>query len=300
MNGIYKPYDSLRSQDQKLTFATLDTALKNKLGIKKLNQDILITLDLFCEGQGYTNAGALLADHNHFRGINLVRFGSNINIMLDRDDYEKISILDQYKLSVAKYRQYYQHEEIKGATRKTISEIPEEAFREAIANALVHRTWDVNSQIKISMFTDRIEVTSPGGLPQGLSKEEYLSGQISILRNPIIANVFYRLGLIEQFGTGIRRIINTYHGSIVQPQFNIYENSITIILPILQTVPTGLSEDENKIYQAVQAGNVTTSEINQKVDFSRTKTLKLINSLVKTGYLKKTGEGRATRYHTAQ
>lgn len=206
-------YDSLKSQDQDLNFSTLETALKNKLGIQKLSRDILITLDLFREGQGYTNAGALLADHNHFRGINLVRFGSNINIMLDRDDYEKISILDQYNLSLAKYRQYYQHEEIKGATRNVVTEIPEEAFREAVANALVHRTWDVNSQIKISMFNDRVEITSPGGLPQGLTKEEYLSGQISILRNPIIANVFYRLGLIEQFGTGIRRIINTYRNS---------------------------------------------------------------------------------------
>lgn len=66
-----------------------------------------------------------------------------------------------------------------------------------LSNALVHRTWDVNAQIKISMFDDRVEITSPGGLPDGLSKEEYLAGQISILRNPIIAGVFFRLGLIE-------------------------------------------------------------------------------------------------------
>lgn len=71
------------------------------------------------------------------------------------------------------------------------------------------------------MYDDRIEVVSPDGLPQGLSKEEYLSGQISILRNPIIANVFFRLGLIEQFGTGVRRINDSYRSSLVQPQFEI-------------------------------------------------------------------------------
>ena len=146
------------------------------------------------------------------------------------------------------------------------------------------------------MFDDRIEITSPGGLPNGLSKAEYLSGQISILRNPIIANVFYRLGLIEQFGTGLRRIISTYRGSVIQPQFNIYENSITIVLPVLQSTPVGLSADENKIYQAIQAGNDTTSEINKEIGFGRTKTLRLINSLVKRGYLLKVGEGRGTRY----
>ncbi|WP_236704584.1 hypothetical protein [Lactobacillus crispatus] len=98
--GENRTYDSVQSRDQDLTFATLEKALKNKLGIKKLNRDILITLDVFREGKGYTNAGALLADHNQFRGIDLVRFGSNINIMLDRNNYEGISILDQYNFSV--------------------------------------------------------------------------------------------------------------------------------------------------------------------------------------------------------
>ena len=296
LKGKNQTFDSLQAQDQNLTFSSLETALKDKLGIKALNQDILITLDLLRKGSGYTNAGALLADHNHFRGINLVRFGANLNIMLDRKDCEGISVLDQYNLSVDMYRQYYQHEEIKGINRELVEEIPEEAFREAVANALVHRTWDVNSQIKISMFDDGIEIASPGGLPSGLSKEEYLLGQISILRNPILANVFYRLGLIEQFGTGIRRIISSYQGSVIQPKFKIFENSIVIILPLLQSVPVNLSEDEGKIYQAVQSGNETTSKINEVVGFGRTKTLRLINSLVKKGYLVKLGEGRSTKY----
>ncbi|CDR72837.1 hydrolase [Lactobacillus delbrueckii subsp. bulgaricus] len=157
---------------------------------------------------------------------------------------------------------------------------------------MVHRTWDVNSQIKISMFDDRIEIVSPGGL----SKEEYLLGQISILRNPILANLFYRLGLIEQFGMGIRRIISSYQGSVIQPKFKIFENSIVIILPLFQSVSVNLSEDEGKIYQAVQSGNETTSKINEVVGFGKTKSLRLINSLVKKGYLIKVGEGRGTKY----
>lgn len=60
-------------------------------------------------------------------------------------------------------------------------------------------------------------MTFPGGLPKGLSKEEYMVGQFSILRNPIIANIFFRLGLIEQFGTGIQRIIAAYADSKTQP-----------------------------------------------------------------------------------
>ena len=70
---------------------------------------------------------------------------------------------------------------------------------------LIHRLWDVNASIKVSMLEDRIEISSPGGLPAGISEEEYLNGQVSILRNPIIGNVFFRLKYIEKFGTGIMR-----------------------------------------------------------------------------------------------
>ena len=96
------------------------------------------------------------------------------------------------------FRKYYQYEKIEGAERKCIDKIPEKAFREAIANALIHRMWDIPASIKVSMYADRIEISSPGGLPAGISEEEYLNGQISILRNPIIGNVFFRLKYIEK------------------------------------------------------------------------------------------------------
>ena len=217
-------------------------------------------------------------------------------IMLDRANYEHESILKEYNQAIKKYRQYYQHEEIQGATRNIVSQIPEEAFREAIANALVHRVWSINSQIKISIYDDRIEVAFPGGLPQGLSKEEYLSGQISILRNPIIANVFFRLGLIEQFGTGVRRINDSYRSSLVQPQFKIFENSIKIVLPVLKFITDDLSNDEKKVYQIIHEGTDTTTQISQMSKFGRTKVLKLLRQLEKRGYIRKLGEDRATKY----
>ena len=90
----------------------------------------------------------------------------------------------------------YKRQIIQGAERKNIEKIPEAAFREAIANALIHRAWDVESQIRILMFDDRIEIISPGGLPAGITEEEYLSGKLSVLRNRNLANVFY-LSLIH-------------------------------------------------------------------------------------------------------
>ena len=112
----------------------------------------------------------------------------------------------QYDEIISVFKRYYQYEEINGFERKDRELIPEEAFREAVANSLVHRTWDVQSHIKISMYDDRIEITSPGGLPRELNEKEYLNGNISYLRNPIIGQLFFRLKYIEMFGTGILRI----------------------------------------------------------------------------------------------
>jgi ATP-dependent DNA helicase RecG len=146
------------------------------------------------------------------------------------------------------------------------------------------------------MFEDRIEIVSPGGLPSGLSKDEYLSGQISMLRNPIIANVFYRLGIIEQFGTGIRRIIHSYQQSKSKPQFEIFENSLKVVLPLVVSNLSALSSDQNRIYNLLQSGHTQTSQLVDQSGFSRTKTLALLNKLIALGYVEKTGQGRATKY----
>lgn len=295
-----RSYDSLVSTDQNLTFKILERVFKDELGVRKITGDILITLEWKNREDHYTNPSVLLADQNNYRGIDIVRFGENINIMLDRQAYEQMSILEEYKQAIEKYRQYYQREEIIGSERKTIQFIPEKAFREAVANALVHRTWDVNAQIKFSMFDDRIEITSPGGLPDGLSKEEYLAGQISILRNPIIAGVFFRLGLIEQFGTGVQHILKEYSHSIIQPQFLIYDNSITIKLPVVQESLQNLTGDEQKVYSVLEDKELSTSEIVKMTGFGRTKTLNVIKKLIDNGYATKIGSGRSTKYQVTK
>lgn len=294
--GQNRTYDSLKADNQKLSFNFLEEKLKQNIGIKKLTNDVLITLDLKRRNEGYTIAAELLSDENDYRGINIVRFGEDINTILNRENYSGQSILQQYYLALHQFRQYYQYEKIVGSTRETINQIPEEAFREAVANALVHRTWDINSQIRISMFDDRVEVASPGGLPEGMTAAEYLSGQLSILRNPIIANVFFRLGLIEQFGTGIKRIQNSYKDSVVQPKFDVGENHIRITLPVVQVNVDELSVDENKVYRILQNGEFSTAQIAKKVDFGRTKVLHVLNTLIDKGYVIKEGNGRSVRY----
>ncbi|HHV39661.1 MAG TPA: AAA family ATPase, partial [Tepidimicrobium sp.] len=284
---------------QNLKFNILESKLKEKTGIEKLNLDILKTLNLYNRDEYYNIAAELLADSNNmeFCGIDIVRFGRDINQILYRETINKISLLSQYDRAIEIFQQYYHYEEIKGYSRVKKELIPKEAFREALANAIVHRIWDINAFIQISMYENRIEINSPGGLPEGISKEEYLYGNISVLRNPIIASVFYRLDIIEKFGTGIARINNEYANSISKPSFEISETNIKITLPVIDENILDFSKDEIAVIDILKEDReFSRKEIDAKTGFNKTKTLRILNNLIDKNIVEKIGQGPGTSY----
>ena len=288
-------FEELPADTQELSFLELERRAKQEIGIKSLNKDILKTLNLYHDGEGYNHAAELLADHNHFSGIDIARFGEDISIIMKRAVLENESILSELEKAVELYRDYYQYEEIRGMDRVKVEKIPEEAFRETIANALIHRTWDVNAQIRVLMFEDRIEVSSPGGLPAGLSEEEYLKGNISILRNPILGNVFYRLHIVEILGTGIIRIKEAYKESQKKPVFEVFENSIKVTLPVISSI--NLNADEAIVYDVLRKNYPKSiSEIMEEVPFGKSKTAALLKRMVENHYVTIVGSGRGTKY----
>lgn len=299
MEGINTDYEEKKSSKQDLDFKTLELKLKKIVGIDNLSLDILKTLKLYDKDGYYNIAGELLADENdiEYSGIDIVRFGKDINQILYRKTLSNGSLLYQYEKTIEIFERYYQYEEIEGYDRIRKELIPREAFRESLANAIVHRVWDIKTHIQIAMYKDRIEISSPGGLPAGISKEEYLSGNVSILRNPIIAGVFYRLNFIEQFGTGVMRIIDEYRQSVSKPKFEITENNIKIILPVIEIDESNLSEDEVVIYNIlIDELELSRGELDEKSGFSKSKTLRMINSLVDKSIVKKIGGGPGTTY----
>jgi ATP-dependent DNA helicase RecG len=295
LEGEGRFFDELPSGDQNLKFSVLEEKMKKTLHISELNQDILKTIGLLDMYGRYNNAAALLADQNSFSGIDAARFGETIDVILDRETFENKSILKQYDEAFHLFQKYYQYEVIEGSVRKTVQKIPEKAFREAVANALVHRTWDIRSQIRIAMFDNRIEIFSPGGLPAGMTEKEYLGGRVSVLRNPVIGNVFFRMHIIESFGTGVRRMNQAYSDSSTKPSYAFTPNSITVILPVIQTVQN-LTADEMRVYQIMSAVEKSSSRVIEETGFSKSKTLRLLSDLVRKGYIIKTGNGRGTRY----
>ena len=289
-------FEELPCEDQELTFDTLCQKLKECIQIETFNQDTLKTLNLYNSATGYNNAAGILADKNHFPGIDIVRFGENISVIHKRATFDNISILAGYEKVSEVFKDYYQYEEIQGTERKKVEKIPEAAFREAIANALIHRAWDVESQIKVSMFDDRIEIISPGGLPSGITKDEYLSGKLSVLRNRNLANVFYRLGFVEIFGTGITRIKQLYEEGLKKPYFEVSENTIKIVLPLFER-NLNLKEDEKTVYKILSKTMLKSiSEIAPYVPFGKSKTTQLLKEMGQMGVIKVEGRGRGTKY----
>lgn len=299
LEGINMDYEERKASCQDLSFHELEAKLKEKAGIEKINLDILKTLNLYSRDGYYNIAGELLADSNDisFSGIDIVRFGEDTNIILYRETISNKSLLAQYDRAIEIFEQYYQYEEIDGFERVKKELIPKEAFRESLANAMVHRVWDTNSYIQISMYEDRIEINSPGGLPKGISEEEYLYGNISVLRNPIIAGVFYRLDIIEKFGTVIARINNEYTHSMAKPGFDISENNIRIVLPISEIDRLKLTGDELLVYKLLKEEiELSRAEIDILSGFEKSKSLRIINSLVDKNIIRKMGRGTAVTY----
>ena len=295
LTGEHVSFDALVAKEQDLAFGHLEKELASKLGLKPLDQNSLISLELMAPSGEYCNAAALLADSNHFPGIDIARFGGSINIIHSRHTFERTSVLEQMQRTLEVFDTYYAYEEIVGFERITKTLVPREAFREAIANALVHRCWDVRANIKVGMFADRIEITSPGGLPAGITEELYLAGGPSVARNPTLANVFFRLGHIERFGTGIPRILDEYAHETVSPSFALRDSSITVMLPV--TVLENVTLDEEAILAVLAKGSaLTRSQISEKTQLSKSKAIRTLNALVEKGLVTKVGEGRSVRY----
>lgn len=296
LEGKNISFEELPYKDQNLTFHFLEEQLEKSIQINSFNLDTLKTLNLYDNNNGYNNAAGLLADNNDFPGVDIIKFGENISVIQKRITFNHMSILEVYKKSLEVFRDYYRYEVIEGSERKNVEKIPEAAFREAIANGLIHRMWDVNSHIRISMFDNYIDIVSPGGLPSGISEEEYLNGKTSVLRNRNLANVFYRLGFVEIFGTGITRIKQLYESSFVKPRFEVSENTIKIELPVFEDI-SDLTDDEHLVLKALSKTVLKSiSEIVPSTPFGKSKVSSLLKILEKKGVVLIQGKGRSTKY----
>lgn len=248
--GKNMTYEMIKAPVQELTFSVLKSKLKERLSLEDLSDDLLITLELKSKKE-YNLAAALLSDHNPIKNANLQLIayeGSSVSNIKDRQPLLNVSLLKQFDLGIDFFKKHInQSEIIRDAYRELVAEVPLVAYREALANLIVHRDYSRAVDARVEIFNDRIEIMSPGGLPIGISESEYLSGRISVLRNRIVGDIFYRLQIVEKLATGIRRIKEYYQPYPEEPEFYIEENSITVVLPKINQNKERVASDKNNL-----------------------------------------------------
>jgi ATP-dependent DNA helicase RecG len=192
--------------------------------------------------------------------------------------------------------------EFSGLKRVDVRDYPPEAVREALLNAIVHRDYSYGGSVLISIFDDRIEFVSLGGLPKGIARSDLMLG-VSVLRNSRLANVFYGLHLIEAFGTGISIIMECYRGQQTQPIIEVSINAFKIALPntnLHQEVSVEadrLSDAERKVMDYLIGRNaVSRREIEAAVGLSQSTTIRVLNALAERQLVSKRGRGKNTAY----
>ncbi len=296
-------FEEMRSLEQNLTFeqARKEFADRNI----KFEQAQMKTLGIMTQDGVYTNLGLLLSDQcvhtikaAVFEGVNQNRFKDRKeftgSLFRQMDDvYDFIDFRNQTHSSFEKLR------------RIDRRDYPEMAVREALLNLLVHREYSFSASTFINIYTDRIEFISIGGLVSGVTLKDVMMG-ISICRNAKLANVFYRLELIEAYGTGILKIMSAYEGTGLKPQIETSDNAFKIILPNLNakteqkesenTGYEGSTEEEKVIAMVREQDFVTRKEVESLLGMSQTTCGRLLKQMERNGQIVQSGRGRYTRY----
>ncbi len=296
-------YEDARSINQQLTFEKA-TAYFNKKGVD-FGDAQKRTLNLISKDGTYSNLGMLLSDQC-IATIKMAVFeGSKKSIFKDRKELMG-SILQQLEDAYSYIDQFnHTRAEFEGLDRIDKRDYPPEAVREALLNAIVHKDYSVSGSTLISIFDDRIEFVTIGGLVRGISYDDIMLG-VSALRNQHLANVFYRLQLIEAYGTGILKINECYMDKAAKPIIEVSNNAFKITLPNLnyqdkQTVD--FIADDDRIKTVLDLFNQKETIVRKDVDIalgvSQSTASILLRKMTQDGLLKKVGNGRKSGYKRA-
>ena len=311
-------FEAMRCLNQDLTFE----ATKKEFELRKTDfgSQQMRTLKLIDQDGLYSNLALLLSDQCVHTIKVAVFQGTDQTIFRDRREFTG-SLMQQMN-------EVYDFIDFRNQTRATIEKLyrvdvrdyPEVAVREALLNLLVHRDYSFSASAFISIYEDRIEFVSIGGLMPGIELEDVMVG-ISVCRNQDLANVFYRLHLIEAYGTGMGKIMKAYESMQVKPVIETTKNAFKIILPNINakyetenaTVKTKsgtpvtvhtekeISDEEGKILEyARKHGAITRNDVIGLLEVSASTAARVIRKMVKTNLLEQKGKARNTHYTIAE
>ena len=294
-------YEAARSLNQELTFQDAERFFAEEH--ISFGQEQKCTLGLVSEDGVFTNLGLLLSDQCTHTAKLAVFQGSSKTVFKDRTEFSG-SLFRQMEDIYAYIDRFNRiRAEFPGLKRVDTRDYPPEAVREAILNAIVHRDYSYSASTFISIFDDRIEFVTLGGLPKGIAMSDVMMG-VSVPRNRRLANIFYRLHLIEAFGTGMLKIKECYVGCSRQSAVEASENAFKITLPnvnyeaevSVQKKP--LPEKEQRILEYIAAKpSASRAEIEAATGLSQSVTIRTLKKLLELGLIQKRGNGKNTVYY---
>lgn len=269
------------------------------------------TLKLIGEDGLYTNLALLLSDQCETTTKVALFQGTDKVLFRDRKEFTG-SILKQLE-------DVYQFIDLVNKTKATFSgldrtdwrDYPEEAVREALLNSIVHRDYSFSGSNLVNVYEDRIEFVSLGGLVSGLELKSIFLG-VSQSRNPNLAAVFFRMRLIESYGTGIGKIERAYKTCPFQPEFETAKGVFRVTLPnrneeqnnevqVSDNADEDISLNEQKqliVQYAQENGSITRKEVEDLIGAGTTKAFRLLKELCEAGKLEQKGNGRLSTYVT--
>ena len=293
-------FEEAISIEQALTFNKADEAFRNhSISFDDNNKR---TLGLIRHDGLYTNLALLLSDQCP-HSIKAARFqGTDKAIFTDR-----VEISGSVFQQMDEAYEYLQKNnrvssEFKGLERVDHLDYPEEALRESLINAVVHREYAIPGPVLISIFDDRIEITALGGLTKELSIDDIMLG-VSVLRNKKLGDIFYRLKLIEAYGTGIEKIMRSYDNCSEKPKIDISDNAFKITLPNQNYHKNTASPKKEIDYREQtimdlfkEKETIVRKDIQEALDVSQATAILLARDLVEKDILLKESGGKYQRY----
>lgn len=304
-------FETMRSLEQELTFE----AAKREFQLRKVEFGLqqMRMLQLVDNDGLYSNLALLLSEQNPHTIKVAVFQGTTQMIFKDRREfggslmkqmnevYEFIDFRNQIRATIEKL------------SRIDVRDYPVIAVREALLNLLVHRDYSFSASALVSIYDDRIEFVSIGGLMPGIDLEDVMAG-ISVCRNQNLANVFYRLHLIEAYGTGLTKIMEAYEETSEKPIISTTKNSFKITLPNvnakyetkavpapIEDIPSTRTPELNDNAQRVltyvrENGAITRPEVEKMLGMSASTASRLIRKMVKSDLLLQNGKARSITY----
>ena len=294
-------FESMRSLEQNLSFEAAEKQFE-KQNIP-FDAAKMQTLGMISADGIYSNVALLLSDQCPSTIKAATFSGEDKGTFQDRREFDG-SLFQQME-------ELYSYLDMRNQTKATFDglyridtrDYPENALREALLNSLVHRDYSFRASTLVSVYADRIEFVSVGGLPSGIELDDIMLG-LSVCRNPKLAAIFYRLQLIEAYGTGMPKIMNAYADTELKPKIEVSSNAFKITLPNRNTgankavtLTSTPKSNEKLILDFIDShGHIVRSDVDRLLEVSQATANRILKRMVVEGLIYQDGNGRKTKY----